>query len=68
MSEFFAVIFGMISGSCLFIIALRSGMPLFGSIVSKEVKKKLDATDKTLAFVALCFFIICMILVVNTYS
>ncbi len=67
MNELFAVISGMIAGGCLFIIAVRSGMPLFGSIISQEAKKNLEPLDKILALVALIFFVICMMLVLTTY-
>lgn len=67
MSELFAVVSGIISGGCLFIIAVRSRMPLFGSIISKEAKNNLEPLDKLLALVALIFFVICMMLVLTTY-
>lgn len=67
MSELFAVISGMISGGCLLIIAVRSGMPLFGSIISQEAKKNLETLDKLLALAALVFFVICMMLVLTIY-
>ena len=67
MSELFAVISGVISGGCLFIIAVRSGMPLFGSIISQEAKQNLEPLDKFLAIVALIFFVICMMLLLTTY-
>ena len=68
MNELFAVISGVISGACLLIIALRAGLPLFGSIVSSEVKKEMDSFDKFLSLVAFVFFIICMLLLVLSYS
>ncbi len=67
MREFFTVISGLISGGCLFIIALRAGLPFFGSVVSQEAKKKLDPIDKLLALTALIFFVVCMSLVLFSF-
>lgn len=62
-----AFILAVVTGICLFIIACRSGMPMFGSIISEEVHKEIDQFDKKLAIAALISFVLCVIFLVSSF-
>lgn len=65
--EYCAAFFGIISGVSLISIQLRKKLTLFGSILSPEMNKNLDKTDKKLAIISFASFIICLAFLVQTF-
>jgi hypothetical protein len=53
----FAAVLAILGASCLAAIQLRARLPLFGSIVSKKLHRKLDRTDKRLALTSVALFL-----------
>ena len=57
MKEYLPIIFAIISGCCLAIIAIKNRIPFFGGLLSQKIQIQLSKTDKYLAFIALLFFV-----------
>lgn len=62
--KFIPLISGIIAGACLMAISFRKRMPLIGTLLSPELRQRLDATDKKLAVAALFFFTLCVLFIV----
>ena len=61
MIGYISLIFAILSGVCLFCIAIKNKIPLWGGIVSPSIRLKLDKVDRCLAILALLFFLICLV-------
>jgi len=66
MKQYIPIIFVVIAGCLLVIIAIRNKIPLWGGLLSSNIKIQVDKTDKWLAFIAFIFFLLSMIFLVLT--
>ena len=64
MLKVLAVFSGVVSGICLFVIAVRKKLPTFLTLSSSKLKQDIDATDKYLCVVSLIFFLLCIVFTV----
>jgi hypothetical protein len=56
MKEYLPIVFAIMAGCCLTIIAIKNKLPFFGGLLSPKLKIQLSKTDKYLALMALLFF------------
>jgi hypothetical protein len=67
MKEYLPIIFVIISGCCLAIIAIKNRIPFWGGLLSLNIKIQLSKTDKYLVFIALLFFVFSLLFLYLNY-
>jgi hypothetical protein len=65
--EVLALIFGILSGIILLSLQIRKRLTLFWLSSREDLLGNLSATDKLIAFMALIFFILCMVFLVLSF-
>ncbi|MBU0991535.1 MAG: hypothetical protein KJ737_03485 [Proteobacteria bacterium] len=58
MKEYLPIIFAIISGCCLTVIAIKNRVPFFGGLLSQKIHVRLSKADKYIALTAFLFFIL----------